>query len=670
MKKLQFSLCLVLLIILYPMGNFLLADEPIQRDIYADTWVASDALGRLMPTSAEVGKIKTDKKRIVSIFYVTWHTRDHHSEFENSYMADVTKILEKDPSARLDGNHPLWAKKWHHWAEPEMGYFLSQDEYVIRKDLSMLADAGVDVLVLDVTNGIMFYPEWEVLFTTMQKMKEEGNQVPQFCFWAFNGPVITRVQELYEKYYKQKRFSDLWFYWNGKPLLLYNATPQVDSNSKKHLNKNPNYDPNAATNPNHPHYGNPDYTSEIYFDYTSEVKTFFTLRNMWWGYYEWGKKPFVGKENNWSFGYDLGDEKVRNLPPDKLVSVYRGEKEQAAVTPAQHASSNIGKCWSRKTLQPPLNDYDKVDSAYVPWLGKMVQHPEAYGIYFQERWNEALQSDPKMIYLNDWNEWTAIKFTPEKLGVADSTGRFPFLSRSSNFVFVDQYNAEFNRGIQPMKGGYTDNYYMQMIQNIRKYKGVREIPLNRGLNHIKIDGKFTDWAKVTVEYRDTKGDVTHRNHPGYGGLFYTNYSGRNDIITSKVAVSASYIAFYVETALPLTPFQDSNWMLLLIDADKNSNTGWYGYDFIVNRMVGAKQTSLSRYQDNAWIKVAEIPYKMFSNQLELSIPRRLMDLKTNAFTFDFKWTDNATTLSDPISLCTDGDTAPNRRFNYRFIWEK
>jgi hypothetical protein len=23
---------------------------------------------------------------------------------------------------------------------------------------------------------------------------------------------------------------------------------------------------------------------------------------------------------------------------------------------------------------------------------------------------------------------------------------------------------------------------------------------------------------------------------------------------------------------------------------------------------------------------------------------------------------------DPVSLCTDGDTAPNRRFNYRCIW--
>jgi len=31
------------------------------------------------------------------------------------------------------------------------------------------------------------------------------------------------------------------------------------------------------------------------------------------------------------------------------------------------------------------------------------------------------------------------------------------------FIFVDQYNAEFNRG-SSFEGGYTDNYYMQMAQ--------------------------------------------------------------------------------------------------------------------------------------------------------------------------------------------------------------
>ena len=51
-----------------------------------------------------------------------------------------------------------------------------------------------------------------------------------------------------------------------------------------------------------------------------------------------------------------------------------------------------------------------------------------------------------------------------------------------------------------MKGGYTDNYYMQMAQNIRRYKGVRPIPQSSGYQKIRIDGTFKEWDKVKVEY--------------------------------------------------------------------------------------------------------------------------------------------------------------------------
>lgn len=140
--------------------------------------------------------------------------------------------------------------------------------------MSMLADAGVDVLVMDVTNAVRYWAEWETLFTTMLKMKAEGNKVPKFCFWAFNGPVITVVQDLYDKVYKENKYKDLWFYWDDKPLLLYNAKPTLDANGGGVKNPNPHYDPKALTDASHPHYKDPDYTSEFYSDYTKEVKTF------------------------------------------------------------------------------------------------------------------------------------------------------------------------------------------------------------------------------------------------------------------------------------------------------------------------------------------------------------------------------------------------------------
>lgn len=638
------------------------------RDIYPDTWVASDALGRTMPDFDAVGPVKHDQRRVVGIFYITWHT-DGLANLQSPYNADVTRILKEDPTARLDANHPLWKEGSYHWGEPELGYFLSKDEYVIRKDMSMLADAGVDVLVMDVTNAVRYWEQWDVLFTTMQKMKAEGNKVPQFCFWAFNGPVITVVQDLYDRIYKTKKYKDLWFYWDGKPLLLYNADPSVDANGKGVNNPNPHYDSTAVTDKDHPHYGDPDYTEKSYKDYTREVKQFFTTRNMWWGYYKWAGRRFAGTEDNWSFGYDLGDDKVRAMHPDSLVSLHDGKKEEAAVTPAQHPSSLVGKSWSRKNGEPPLNQYDLPEPTYVPWLKKTVEHPEGYGIYFQERWEEALKAAPQFLYINDWNEWTAGKYQP-------AGGKtFDFMRRKSPYFFVDQYNAEFNRAIQPMKGGYTDNYYMQMAQNIRRYKGVRAIPELRGLSKIKVNGNFDDWKKVSVEYRDTRGDVFHRNHKGYGGLHYTNNSGRNDIVTCKIAVDKKHIFFYAETNQPLTPSSGNNWMLLLIDADRDPATGWYGYDFLINKKIkDGKTTILMRYDAAAtgdhWKEVSELPYRYNGNALELCVPRSVLGLKGDGLSFDYHWADNPADLETPISLCVNGDSAPNRRFNYRSIWKK
>ncbi len=642
--------------------------KPYYRDLYSDTWVGMDALGRMMPDYRAVGPVKKDHRRVVGIFYITWHS-DPLANLKSPYTADVSKILAEDPAARLDAKNPLWAYGSYHWGEPEMGYFLSKDEYVIRKDMSMLADAGVDVLIMDVTNSVRYWDEWKVVFTVMQKMKAEGNKVPEFCFWAFNGPAITVVQDLYNKIYKKDEYKDLWFYWDGKPLLLYNARPDVDANGSGVQQPNPLYDSTASSDPDNPHYKDPDYTQKFFSDYTKEVKNFFTLRTMWWGYYEWAGKRFVGTEDNWSFGYDLGNEKVKAMNPDDLLSTHKGKKEEAAVTPAQHPSSLVGKSWTRKDGEPPLNQYDLPDSAYVPWLGKIVKHPEGYGIYFQQRWDEAIKADPEFLYLNDWNEWTAGKYQP---GEGKTT---PFMRRKGTYFFVDQYDAEFNRTIQPMKGGYTDNYYMQMAENIRRYKGTRPIPVLKGLFPMKIDGNFDDWNKVSVEYRDTKGDTYHRNYKGYGGLQYQNNSGRNDIVTCKVAVDNNNVYFYAETNEALTPYTGKNWMLLLIDSDHNPHTGWYGYDFLINKEINGKTTTLMRYDPskpgNPWVAVARLNYRYKGKALELAVPRKLMGLKNGeSFTFDFHWCDNPDDLKDPISLCTSGDSAPNRRFNYRCIWEK
>ncbi|MBO7067413.1 MAG: hypothetical protein J6W52_01865 [Bacteroidaceae bacterium] len=592
-------------------------------DLQADTWVGSDALGRIMPT-ANQAPLRTDKPRTVGIFYITWHDEGKFN-LRSPYGGDVTRTLQEAPEARFDAYHPAW-KEWSlHWGEPEAGYFLSQDRWLIRRDLSMLSDAGIDVLILDVTNAVLYWDEWTVLFDEMQKMRALGNPVPQFCFWAFNGNVVSVVTQLYERIYKKGIARDFWFQWQGRPLLLYNAEPDHDANGGG--------------------YNSGSYPQEIY--------DFFTLRNMWWGYYEWGGHRYVGTEDNWSFGYEMNDQRVADMHPRDLASRHQGQAEEMAVTPAQHPISITGKSWRRQTKEPALNQYDLPDSAYVPWLGQTVAHPEGYGIYFQDRWDEALSVDPQFIYINDWNEWTAGKY---RSGLAPGSETVPgpttFLGRENPFYFVDQYNAEFNRSIQPMKGGYTDNYYMQMVQNIRRYKGVRPQAVTHGFSTV-------------ATYLDTRGDVLHRNHNGYGGLHYTDTTGRNDIIETRVSVSRKDIVFEAITAEALTPATDSNRMLLYIDADTLSK-GWEGFDYMISQGQIRRYDALS----HQWQIAGTITQSIDGNHLTIKIPRKILRLKGNAFTLDFKWADNPNNPTDIISVCTTGDTAPNRRFRYRFLWHQ
>ena len=88
----------------------------------------------------------------------------------------------------------------------------------------MLADAGVDVIILDVTNGNTYWDAWNAIFEVMDEMDKLGNKVPKFCFWTFNKDVITVVQEIYEKIYKQGKHKKFWYYfkwvWWFSPVLL------------------------------------------------------------------------------------------------------------------------------------------------------------------------------------------------------------------------------------------------------------------------------------------------------------------------------------------------------------------------------------------------------------------------------------------------------------------
>ena len=109
-------------------------------------------------------------------------------------------------------------------------------------------------------------------------------------------------------------------------------------------------------------------------------------------------------------------------------------------------------------------------------------------------------------------------------------------------------------------------------------------------------------------------------------------------------------------------------MLLYIDADQNSRTGWNGYDYRTNAdATSGERAGLEQYdQTKGWVRKSTIRYQLRQNKLELAIPCSKLGMSEENVSFDFHWADNIQKDDDIIELAINGDSAPNRRFNYRF----
>ena len=582
-------------------------------DNYSDTWVATDAVGRSIATQEEVGSPRSD--RWVGIFYFLWH-----GAHVNGGPWDITRILNIDPDAMNKRDSPLWGPIHapHHWGEPLFGYYVGDDRWVLRKHAQMLADAGVDTLIFDTSNKVIYEQYYTPLFETLSEVRAEGNATPYVAFLTpFWDPAST-VQELYDRLYSKGLYEDLWFRWEGKPLILANP---------------------AQVNP--------------------ELHEFFTFRRPQPSYFrgpihfdEKGAHPEQGPQPNmWAW---------LEVHPQHVFLNDRGEMEQMAVGVAQNAV--------RDPNAPPEGVFTglRLGTLSEPGsLGRSFHNggdaegldAVPYGYNFAEQWERALREDPLFIFITGWNEWFGGRFD-EFAGV-----KLPVM-------FVDTFDQEHSRDVEPMKGGHADNYYYQMVDYIRRFKGARPLPPASPVTTIDVDGDFAQWADVGPEYRDTVGDTAHRDHPGYNtATRYLNTSGRNDFTTMKVARDETFMYFYAKTREPIGPCTNPDWMVLFLNTDRKQETGWSGYDLAINRRVKDGSTTVVEHTAKGWNwqPKGAAKFKVEGNELMLAVPREMLGLVGgDEIDIEFKWADNFQLEDNMDAFTMNGDSAPFGRFNCRY----
>ena len=580
-------------------------------------WTAVDGLGRTLPDYSEVGG-KKDRK--VGMFYWTWHFAWRHA-----VPCSVTEVIKDHPDAINDYYHEIWQQcgTGYFWDEPLFGYYTEYDDYVLRKHAEMLADAGVDFVLFDCTNNDATWEDGYVnLLKVWSEAREDGIRTPQVAFmlnfvWD-SKYTLSSLRQIYEKVYREGRYQDLWFYWEGKPLVM------------SHNGLDPE-DP-----------------------YQAELSNFFTFKAGMGSY-------FAGDMDDgwWGWLHVYPQSVYRN--PDgsaelTTVGVAMNADYEKMGLAAMNGEHIMGRSFSMQ------KDY----SYSYRYAGRKIvcnsdmDNAVYYGINFQEQWDYALKIDPEIIFVTGWNEWNAGR-NLEWGGVANA--------------FPDEFDDENSRDIEPTRGRLKDYYYCQLAANIRRYKGVSRYIAQPKAAAIDINGNIGQWDNENiVTYNHYAHNTYARDIDGWSTTHYTNPGVRNDIVSAKVSYDKNNVYFYVETLDALTPETDENWMRLLLDTETASKdySGWEEFEYILNRTAPDGEGMLLERSTGGWNweTVGRVDYSVRDNVLQVAIPRKLLGFGSGGLEFNFKWCDANLADGDILTLYTDGDAAPEGRFCFHFTTNK
>lgn len=578
-------------------------DSATLRDLYSDTWVGMDDENRFI----NYGMDDVEDK-LVGIFYQIWHISST-TTYPDQIIYDHYKIYQQGGHAAVKDAYSKGPEGWgHYWAQPYFGYYLTNDQWVIRKHASMLVDIGVDFIYLDVTNGNPLTSSYMAIFKEYHAMRQEGMDTPDICFFmSDNADMNLRVfEDIWDNIYSTGQYSDLYVMYKGKPLLLGNVEKIED---------------------------------------TAALETF-TIRRCW------------ALRENVNGGRDIWTWMHETPQPISKNTATR-EEEEISISAGILANTSSG----RSNVNGRQPDLITMPDGTVD-IFQFELETTGQGLFFAEQMERAAQADTYVLLINTWNEWTASHWKASGYTKIANT----MIDWTYDY-YVDCFNPEFSRDIEPMADGFGDNYYYQLARFLRAFKGSRAVPQAAGQMDMELSADLSAWENVWPEYMDTKGDTFHRDAVGFGGFFhYTNESGRNDIISAKVSKTDSATYFLVVCDGTITAPMGSNWMNLYINVDLDYSTGWCGYDIVINR-DGTKaangKVTIEKFVDNEWKlrSIGEGEISINGNYLVIQVDTALCGLSSS---FDFKWADNSTTDGEIMQFLDQGDAAPNARFNYAY----
>ena len=569
--------------------------------------VGTDDFGRvILPVD---GKVNDD--RYVGMFYFL--TLGQHANHSGIYDINLITYEGTYNKAFTHFNTPITpVGAAHFWGEPVWGYYNSQDPWVIRKQIEMLTMAGIDFIVLDTSNNVLYEGVTAVLFELLLEYQNAGWDVPQVVYYLGKHDLNADTSvfgQVYKIFYEKDTYKSLWFTPNDpeKPMII--APDNIIARFRTSSNAE-----------------------------EKKFAEFFDFRVTQWPIAQPVNEPVYEYGAPWiSFEYPQ-----------------TSQQGWINLSIAQHVTVNMTD--TRNSRGRGWHPTEKVKGK---WKGENDHENWRQNLNFQAQWNTVLKMTPeqraedaRFVFLTGWNEWVA-----EKIRLNER-----------EYYTVDTFNAEYSRDIEPSRSsGMKDYAYFQTVMNIHNDNFAPAVHYEYPATTPDITKDDTAAWESAPTYRDFTGECADRNFKGMAGdLVYKDTTGRNDIDKISILRDGEYLYFRIACAEDITAYVagDEGWMNLWLKTAGADGELLCGYEYVINREIdGSKSTIFAANGE----KVGEADLNVYGKVMIVRIPLGAIGLDEHHYQIEFKVTDNVQDMeNDPLNLYATGDAAPIGSLNFSY----
>ncbi len=571
---------------------------------------ATDALGRKL---SSVSGYKEDK--YVGLFYFLWHGQHNADKVRN-----ITELLKTNYDDLFDtskNNKIIPYYSWLHYQEPLYGYYNSMDEWVMRKHIEMFISMNIDFLVMDFTNGVIYWDPLYLLMDLLLEYQAAGWDVPKITFYVNLAP-LNLTKQLYKKVYKNDRYKDLVFYGNSEKPIIISVPHLLNDNLNNYFNVR---------------------ASQWYRDqYPTEVWPYWDITREWKKYTDMVSVSLAQSGSAFSFMFE-GPKGKKN---DSWGRGYTSSKPVNGDVDAILRGDNFQEGWDEAIKLDP--EYIFI-TGWNEWVVQKMNLKDSYPDSFSYDFPN---------YTDNFN----VEFSRD-------------IEMTKNPTYVLDKNGEYT------EEGYGDNYLLQLFNNIRRFKGIEKKtenykPVNP--NSINIDGDDSQWDRVNETYIAVSTQKTARDYKGFYTRLsnYTQAAPDNFIKEVKIAYDDSNVYFRITTDKNISSHKEgkTNWMNLFIGLQGSDKPAWETFNYVINRNpVSDTKTSVESFKKNGsytFNSEGEVDYRINGNKMQISISRKLLGVPQGAFKLTFKVTDSIDQESNILDYYISGESFPLGRMAYTY----